>query len=527
MILTTPIWLWLLVPWGMLVLWVLVVRKNYAPVSTTQFWDINEPTRSPARGFKRPPIGLVFLLLGMLAAIFAAAGLTLGNPSSAKRFTLIIDRNIGSMTTLQKEMGAILEQVRNIAGESAMIDLVTVPDRGMEEVPVVDCRSRISQLKSTAIDTSTAINQIISSELSRNDHPVYIVTSQSVLIQNPRLHLLAPNIELQNVGIEKFTVTPGDNPQALVRVRNHSNATQTVLQVDDVMQRIDLPGKSGMRDYVVDLKKLSSTSSARLLNEDDIPADNAAYLSRRGIWPKLVGQKGLPDGIERMIEVYTRKRPPEDDAVKVYVATSLSDVPEGAAALILPTGIQPAGAKLEFDLNEKLATGVNWDAVLKNAQVSPAPTEGWSAVLSVDGRPIISRRELPRRQIWVGIDNPRWPLRTDYVIFFSDVFDYLGATSRAYSSEEAREPGVRWSRMGNPDLPELEAAPGLYRTPEGVIAMNMAVFQQERPAEAQRPEITAQESKIAYNLVRPMMFGAMLFVLMGAFCLTRTRDRVA
>jgi hypothetical protein len=56
----------------------------------------------------------------------------------------------------------------------------------------------------------------------------------------------------------------------------------------------------------------------------------------------------------------------------------------------------------------------------------PAPGLDWQTILSINDHPAVAIRESPARQVWVGFASDVWPRSSDFVIFWTNVFDWIG-----------------------------------------------------------------------------------------------------
>jgi hypothetical protein len=83
MLLTSPVWLILLVPWAGLVVWLLSGRLEREEVPFLKLWQAQRPQlRDRERAWRNPPLAIAALLAAMLFAIAAASGPALSVHSS-------------------------------------------------------------------------------------------------------------------------------------------------------------------------------------------------------------------------------------------------------------------------------------------------------------------------------------------------------------------------------------------------------------------------------------------------------------
>jgi hypothetical protein len=100
--------------------------------------------------------------------------------------------------------------------------------------------------------------------------------------------------------------------------------------------------------------------------------------------------------------------------------------------------------------------GVDWDAAKPQATAAPLGT-GWKPIVSVDKKPIIAIRESPRRQVLISFDAPDFSRTLDFVILWTNVFDWLGGGAGDASSH--------WVSTVAPP-PELDPSTGANTQPQ-------------------------------------------------------------
>src|SRR5207302_1840013 len=129
-----------------------------------------------------------------------------------------------------------------------------------------------------------------------------------------------------------------------------------------------------------------------------------------------------------------RERPAAQVMVEVVndlPPTAVDVGAEGAAIVEIP----PAGATAAGEpavVTHPITAQVDWPAVLKSAVVSAAPPDGFSPLVSIAGRTAVAYRQAPARQVWVGFDSPQFAQSVDYVIFWSNVFNWLGGGAEGF-----------------------------------------------------------------------------------------------
>src|SRR5260221_6415900 len=92
-----PIWLFSLLPWGVVTVVLLWGRRTKAPVPFLPLWHGPVTHRRARRSVRPPPVPLLAILLAMLLALLAAARPTLR--AAGTPLTVIIDRGVTMSAT--------------------------------------------------------------------------------------------------------------------------------------------------------------------------------------------------------------------------------------------------------------------------------------------------------------------------------------------------------------------------------------------------------------------------------------------
>ena len=116
---------------------------------------------------------------------------------------------------------------------------------------------------------------------------------------------------------------------------------------------------------------------------------------------------------------------------------------------------------------DPLTAIVNWGAVTMDAKVSASAPEGWTPLVQVGGKTLVAMQETPARKIWVGFDSPAWPRSVDYVVFWTNVFDWLGNGGQTFVSHSPVM-DASWKREGNQPVDiQADTWPGIYVRSDG------------------------------------------------------------
>jgi hypothetical protein len=218
----------------------------------------------------------------------------------------------------------------------------------------------------------------------------------------------------------------------------------------------------------------------RLIAPDAFDADNVAWLVRQGAWPRIEPREAVTPELARFVQVYAKSRPAGPQSPRVPLVTDVAQIPPGSAAVVVatPTGDAPpetsgapapAAEVIPHPATQNLETNFR----LASARVVGAAPQGWTPVVRIAGKVAVAVREQPARQVWVGFDSPEWPRRPEYVVFWTNVFDWVGLSGSGsgaeYRAEAAGPLGAGWRLVdGTPVGDEPGLWPGLFeRTEDG------------------------------------------------------------
>ena len=289
------------------------------------------------------------------------------------------------------------------------VELIGVPDGRTEFTDRSGWSHAASSLPPTAADTQSALVSAIEDRLLRTNDPVLVLTDRSLPSLSPRVVAIRPSGQLANVGIVRMSVRRSPRAQLMLRVRNQSPRTQVqvVVQVDGrpaVRQTLAMPPRGSEGDHFIDMPELGQVISAELSAEDDLPADDRAWLVRQSVWPALEPRAALPPPLERMVALYTRQRPPSADSARVVIATDPAAVAPGdRAAIIQAASAQDAaGAAAQVTVHPLTRAVENWPPGGIAADTVPP---GWEVVVKRDSRALVTARQSPARQVrtWMNM----------------------------------------------------------------------------------------------------------------------------
>jgi hypothetical protein len=85
---------------------------------------------------------------------------------------------------------------------------------------------------------------------------------------------------------------------------------------------------------------------------------------------------------------------------------------------------------------------VDWNRALAGAKIESPPPGEWQTIVSAGGMAAVAVREEPVKEVWVGFDSAEFAHQADFVIFWSNVFDWLGDGGDGYQTAAATAPAT-------------------------------------------------------------------------------------
>lgn len=479
-----PIWLVAVLPWIALVAYLLWGRRKRVDVPFLALWkeDITRPQKR--RAMERPPLALAMALLALLLMILAAARPGLKR-AAGPPMTVIVDRGM-SMSAgypgaprFAQLARAVNDAILAEFGQGPM-NLLTVPPLD----PIATDRAAwprlAGQFPPTAIDTRVELAKAISHALTQTVGPVIVLSDQPLVIDHERLIRIAPATQPANSGIVHVAAREHPFAQILVRVRG-SGVGKIVVEsasgeapekaLDRSEQITALGGEEA--DLFLPLPRGGSVISVRLEPEDSLPFDNRAWLVREPIHPRIEARTALPPAVQRIIEQYTKLRPPGEGSVRVGVwavepGKPLPMEPGVMLALAGPLPLQARPAARLTAAEHPIAANIGqWEEALGPVTVVPPPPGAdWKPVLQSPEGVLIAARDNPR-QVWVGFTSETFASSLQFVMLWSNMLGWLspGDGEFAWHAVETLEAGWEPLVAGS----RSRQLPGLYRRSDGAI----------------------------------------------------------
>jgi hypothetical protein len=371
--------------------------------------------------------------------------------------------------------------------------------------------------------------------LRESTGPVILLSDQSIELNDPRLVQFSSRVPITNVGIDLLSVRASPVTQAMVQLFNQSslNSAELIVRADGTIvqsRQIVLPPSGWKQDYFVDLPNTPTVVEAEVRCDDSMDINHRAWMVRRAAWPIVEPRASLPPELIRLIDVYARHRPPSEGSQRIAVVSASDSIPTDTPVAILADE-SAGGVKLSntepliFKDDSPKIQSVDWANVLAGATVSAAPGKDWQPIVSAAGEVVVAIRDAPMRQAWIGFRSDDFAHRPDFVIFWSAIFDWLGAAgSQDYTSKKIGPLTGSWHLQEPADLtfsPEdYGLAPGLYKSGDGRLeAINASAPSISPPppgdALAKLNALTAQHTHSA-PLTAPMLLLAMGLISLSA-----------
>jgi hypothetical protein len=363
--------------------------------------------------------------------------------------TIVLDRGLTmSVGDRRAEVIDAADAVLPAAYGPGATDLIAVPDGTLEARDRFHWADRARKLLPTQEQTGEAVQFVVRRALARTTGPVFVLSDQAIA-DDPRIVPIAPAKPLANVAITRFAVRETPSPQAMVTVANFSDRERALLRVRSgertvVERQIDLPRTSGGESkFFIDLPSLEAAAVAEIEVADDIPIDNVATAKRQRSFPTIEIRAAVPEEVRRVVDAYSRARPAGEGSGRIAIIVD-DAVPGDVPVAIIASSSSNGGAGAVTVAAHPVSAGVDWADAKLQATGSP-PGHGWRTVVSVADRPAIAVRESPHRQVWIGLDAPDFARTPEFVIFWTNVFDWLagGDTDPAQQWVAATVPPIR------------------------------------------------------------------------------------
>jgi hypothetical protein len=300
------------------------------------------------------------------------------------------------------------------------------------------------------------------------------------------------NIGITHVALRERPVTQlqlrlrNDSPQSSVRVRLTSDSS-VLLEAPLGLH------PSGTKDHFIDLSAQPGRSvTVELLTDDEAEWDDRAVLSRRSPWPRLEPRAAMPQEVQKLVEAYSRQRPPTDESQVVLLLNSAADLPTAPAVMIASRSSATAAGGEAAVSPHPVTRGIErLSALSGDAVVAPPPAHlaSWTTLVSVGGRPALLARESPARQVYVGIHSQSLASAPEFVYLWTNIFDWVGGSAaQTWVAHPTAAPQQRPAPSPGRGVPP---EPRRLEGPLTLVALSLALLSAltwpRRPADNQAP----------------------------------------
>jgi hypothetical protein len=486
---TSPFILLALIPWAALALWLLRGHPPRQSVPFLPLWQGPLAQKPSDRSLRPPPPWVTAALLAALLSILAAAGPVVQSRAPSLHLTVLLDRG-ATMSALGEHRPRYMETaelagraLRRRWGSRAEIELVDLLTGDRRQTDASGWIAAVASYRRTAVDTTNLIAPAIAAELARAPQgPLIVLTDHpATALTDPRLCQLTPQTPWRNVGITSIAARERPSPQVMIALRNDSDLTSAKVDMhtagQTVSRSIPLPPRGQTSRQFIDVPRLGDTVEATLDAPDGCDADNQAYLVRdTSPPPRLEIRSPLSEPIRRMVSLYARANPSPPDAGPIALVNRTTDLPPGDSGAIIesPAAASPLSGGEAQVVTHPVTAVVDWPKITRSVVVSAAPSaREWTPLVTLRGHTLVAVRELPSRQVWVGFDSPQFPREPDFVVFWTNVFNWLrggsaGGDRDHFTARPVAPLSASWSRHEPPPADvQANVWPGLYAHPDG------------------------------------------------------------
>ena len=461
----SPLWLLGLVPWAGVVVWLLLGKRRRLSVPFVPLWRGVTPAQR-AKPFLTPPSPAVLLaIVSLLLIVFASAHPVLRS-RSATPVTIIVDRGItmsargARMERFKETSDRVASMMTTMDAGSAAVKLVSVPGGEQQIYGGGDWTAAVAAMLPTAQDSRALLAISLRHALSDGDRAVLVITDQPVM-NDPHVIQIEPEHAASNLTITNVAARARPHPQVMVELRDQNCAEVTRTPVVSVesgghhaQQNVNI-ARNTSESVFIDLPSLGDTIAIAVDAEDDLPADNRAWLAQEARGAIIDDSPMLPKSLRRMIAVYRSNR--GVGGRHIEIVTNAADAPADLPSVVVPSDLPPVLPTADLNVEaHPIAASVNWPAAIGNWG-GALPPSGYRPIVAQGEEAFVAVRDQPERSVWIDLESPDWPKTPDYVIFWTDVFDWL-----------AGEGDYRWHPVEN-------HAPGIEKGSDGAVRAYNAI----------------------------------------------------
>jgi hypothetical protein len=471
----SPLWLIGLFPWAALSLWLLWGTYERAAVPFLELWRGAAEERPTRRGFRWPPVSLWFVIAALLLAILAAARPSLWRPT---RDTIPLQVVIDCGDTMSapahgtarfRATAHLLADALSSHSRQIPVHLRIVPGNAEFSTDSGKLAKIVDALPPTDTSSRASLGMAVAQALRSGDDAVFVISDQPIELSDPRIVRIAPEEAIDEVGISRLTARESPSPQVMVSVLNQSSQTAASLQIATAGQvereTIELPPPGTSRDYFFSPPELGENVEASIKGVAGDVAGRRAWLARDVRSGVVESHVPLDPAIERMLQVYVRHRPTTSGSPTIAIVSNEADLAAGQRGVVVAPSSDDTGAKagaLEI-VDHPVTRGINWGSLPLLPATSDAPPQ-FQSLVRVGGKTILAVADAPVRKVWIGFATDQWSAQAQFVIFWTNVLDWIGQAGTQFTSFPLGEPMLDWLPMTGP-----AGFPGIYQRADGAL----------------------------------------------------------
>jgi len=222
MFLESPIWLWALLPWGAAVVYLWINRGRSAVVPFLRFWK-GSATITRHRGWRRPPIFILLVLMALLLAIVAAAQpVWRGGSALTGDVSIVLDcgSTMARPGSNGKPFRGMIDRCETTLGPvGGKVSINPVP--GQQVVVAGSAWAATARTMSPTL-IATRLDQTVADQLRQTRGCVVVLSDQKLAISNSRIMQIVPDKPVPEVAIIRLAARSRPHPQVMIRLENRS-----------------------------------------------------------------------------------------------------------------------------------------------------------------------------------------------------------------------------------------------------------------------------------------------------------------
>jgi hypothetical protein len=172
-------------------------------------------------------------------------------------------------------------------------------------------------------------------------------------------------------------------------------------------------------------------------------------------------------------------------------------------------------------VDHPISRNVNWQAIAGKLQwrerLPFGPAQGgsseWTPIIQAGGHVLLAVRSEPVRQVWVGFDASTLAASPEFVIFWTNVFDWTGRSGDQFAAYNLAERTDQWKLVfpvSRSVTGEEPLSPGIFQRDGVYRAFNASVPELRQPP---RTNWQAALSALGGHLGRTFRAGPYAYVL--------------